>query len=214
MPVCAGALLSTNQYEGFKRLSDEDFMTEANAPAAKWKAEGDKLGGTVLYWEKNQRTDYDSGQPLVWDENAQKKTTADKCPQGKPLMQWVVTIQSEATGFTYEGLQYSRKELPDDDGKRSLYLHGAMKAAVVGAIRKAGGTGLESGAYIEITRTKDRKSDNPKYAPQHTHAVVWTPANRNSHATAQAAFNAPDPDAPADTDPWAKTDVPAEEPPW
>lgn len=191
----------------------DEFLDEGGAPHAKWKAVGDEVGGTVLFYEMKPVTDYDTGEELVWDKVLDKKIVASKAsPGSQPLEQLVMTIQSEATGFTYEGLQYTRKELPDDDGQRRLYVRGALKAAIVRAL-KSSQSKLESGAYVKITRTADKKSDNPKYADAHQYTATWTPARLNSHPTSQAnAFlGALDPGQPAaseaseagETDPWA-----------
>jgi hypothetical protein len=185
--------------------SPEDFLTGGGAPAAKWKDVGDKVGGTVLFYEMADRTDYDTGEILYWDAVANKKVVESKAsPGSKVLRQLVMTIQSEATGFTYEGLQYTRKELPDDDGQRRLFIMGALKEAVTKAL-KTGSFRLETGAYIEIERTADKPSTNPKYAPAHQYAVSWTPKTQNSHA-ASDFLSKPDADAapePSTEDPWA-----------
>lgn len=151
----------------FSTQAAENFLS-GGAPAAKWAKVGDTFEGTVLSWEMAQQTDYDSGEPAVWSD-------------GKPKMQLIITVQSEPTGFTYEGLRYDRVELPDDDGIRRLFVKAGLQSAFRLAKQKQK-FNLEAGALVKVTRTKDGPKSNPKYAAPHRYQVEWTPAAQNPKA--------------------------------
>lgn len=152
----------------------DPFSTDANAflaggaPGMKFPAEGHTDGGTIMSWEMAQKTDLETGEPKFWQD-------------GKPVMQLVITLQAEATGFKYEGNSYKKVAIPDDDGVRRLYVSGNLRNAVAAALKKAGGK-LEAGAYLEVTRGTDIAPTKKGYSGRHTFTAVWTPASQNARA--------------------------------
>ena len=119
-------------------------MTDANSwlmsgavPSAKFDAHGDTVKGTITETpELRQQTDFDSGDPLFWDD-------------GKPKMQLVVTLATDQRDPSN----------PEDEGTRRLYVKGKMQQAVASAIRKSGAKGLEVGGTLTIAYIGD---DEPK----------------------------------------------------
>lgn len=119
-------------------------MTDANSwlmggavPSAKFDAHGDTVKGTITETpELRQQTDFDSGDPLFWDD-------------GKPKMQLVVTLATDQRDPSN----------PEDEGTRRLYVKGKMQQAVASAIRKCGAKGLEVGGTLTIAYVGD---DEPK----------------------------------------------------
>lgn len=175
----------------FSNKAAESFL-EGGATAAKWPKVGYVVEGTVTDYSMAQQTDYDSGEPLFWNGNSrvEESKAVDK---SRPVMQMLLSLQGKPTGETWEGLQNTRKALPDDDGMRTAYVKGALQAALKDALRKAGSK-LEVGAYVRIERIADGPKSNPKFAAPHRYAAVWTPAAKNPEAVAE--FTQDDDDAP------------------
>ncbi len=179
--------------------------------AAKWPKEGAKVRGTVIGWspESFQQNDMKTGEPLFWEGKVKTKESDLKFEASKqnPCLQITIDLQCEVTGFTWESLQYVRKELPDDDGIRTMYVQGQLAKALSKARREAaqkyklGRTfaPLELGALCEVTRTKSVKFANDFFG--HTFTALWTPAANNPDHTDALMDKASE-------DPWA-TDSPA-----
>ena len=189
----------------------EEFLSGGGAPAAKWPKVGFVLGGTVLDWSMADQTDYDTSEVLYWDKINERKMLASQVDptsdQFVKMEQLIMTIQSEATGITWATLQNVETPIQDDDGKRRLFVKGALKAAVIQALQDSRGK-LEAGAYIEIERVADKPNANPKWGPAHQYKATWTPAEKNAKRTDDFLAK-PDPstgaapDNAADDNPWA-----------
>lgn len=164
----------------------ESFLS-GGAVAAKWPTVGYVVEGTILSYEMRQQTDYDSGELLFWDgkkrEIESKVSEATKADQSKRVMQLLVTVQGEPTYETWEGLQYTRVAIPDDDGQRTLYVKSGLQNAVAKALRDAKAK-PEANAFIRVERTADGQKSNPKYAAPHKYTVTWTPAAQNGRVAA------------------------------
>ena len=106
------------------------FLMGSGARTASLKQHGDRVWGTIMSAEKRQQTDFDSGQPLFWED-------------GKPRMQVAVTLLTEL------------HEDDDDDGLRTVYIKGEMQKAVRAAFAKAGVRGMEDGGKLLIEYTGD-----------------------------------------------------------
>lgn len=167
----------------------DSFMNSGSSIAAKWPREGFTFEGDVLSWgEPVQMTDIDSGEALYWEGN--KKVEESKVKNmrvAQPAMQLLIDVQGPATGITWETNQYIEKEVPDDDGVRTMYVHGELQKAIKKAMREAGAPGLEKMAHVKVTRTKSVKKPNGYYG--FTYEAVWTPAASNP-AAANAALDA------------------------
>lgn len=124
---------------------------------------GHSFTGTVLSWgEPFQQTNAETGDPLFFSDG---KT---------PRMQFPLTLATDARGkFNEDG---EPEDVPDDDGVRTLYVSNRRQKAIRDAIRKAGGTGLERGALLTITRIKPTGLKNKK---MYDYSAVWLPAAQN-----------------------------------
>jgi hypothetical protein len=116
-----------------QQLDPNDWLMSGGAKSAKFPEVGTVVKGTIVSPPTlSQQTDFTTGALKTWDDN-------------KPMMQLVVTIATDERD----------PDEPDDDGLRSLYVKGAMQAAVKDAIRKAGAKGLEVGGTIAVKYTGD-----------------------------------------------------------
>lgn len=200
--------------------SADDFLDGGASVAAKWPKEGFTVKGSVVGWSPVpfQQTDMKSGEPLFWEGKKKTKESDLKfeVSRSNPCMQITVDLQCEPTGVTWETNRYVRKEVPDDDGIRTVYVHGMLAKAISKARKQAAqqhklgraSAPLEVGALVEITRGDDVKMANDMYG--YTYSATWTPAASNpDHTDALAA---------AAEDPWSDNPTTAaaqeEEPPF
>lgn len=169
-------------------MSTDPFAAEANQflsgglTAAKFPTVGFVVEGTVTAFTLRQQSDYDSGEPKFWKD-------------GRPAMQLVVDLQSEATGKTWEGLRNVEKALPLDDGMRALYVRGNLQKALTAALRTARSP-FETGGHIRIERVADAPKVDRAKEPAHQYKVTWTPASKNASAAADFLSPASDEDNP------------------
>lgn len=178
------------------------FFNSGNT-AAKFPKDGFTVTGTVLGWQMRQQTHIDSREPL-WLYNG-ASVEESKIPEangvraritGNPrnrVMQMVIDLQCEPTFETYETNQYLRKELPEDDGVRSLFVKGQMKAVIGKEIQKAGHRVPEIGALLEVKRLRaERVGDGGKFT-KFVFAARYTVAAQNPNAAAVGAGVEDDP---------------------
>lgn len=172
------------------------FMSSGSSIAAKWPREGAEFEGEIIGWDGPvQMTHADSGEALYWEGN--KKTEESKVKNmnvAQPAMQLLVHVQGPATGITWETNQYIEKEVPDDDGVRTMYVHGELQKALKKAQREAGGAKMQRGAHVKVVRGKSVKKPNGYYG--YTYAAVWTPAEDNPAAAQKALDASGDPEEP------------------
>lgn len=196
--------------------SVEQFLSGGGAPGAKWPKVGDRFAGTVLDFSVQQQMDYDTGEALYFDRGTKSKYVQSQAPAGaEPMYQLEVTVQGPVTGMTWKGLQNTPVDLPDDDGKRRLFVRAALRGALLAALKDAGNAQIEIGGHVEIVRIADKPASNPKYGDAHQYEAVWTPARENPDR-AMAFLNtgsaedegAQEPPAAADDDPWAEKPEP------
>jgi hypothetical protein len=120
---------------------------------------GASITGTILDMKEVQRTNYDTKKPEFWDN-------------GDPKMQTRITLQTDLRD----------PSVPNDDGKRELYLDGRKKptdtgvksriCAVLDAVREAtGGTSIQRGGRLTVTWVSgmgfsgDPRNYTASYAP-------------------------------------------------
>ncbi|AXH46902.1 hypothetical protein I5G67_gp065 [Mycobacterium phage Aminay] len=128
------------------------FFAGGGAPTAKFKTIGDTVGGKIVEEPRiEQQRDYESGNPLTYDD-------------GNPRMQLVITVQTDLHDPT----------LNDDDGKRRLFVKGAMKAAIGQALKAAGAGGPEVGGELFVTYTHDGEQKNPRLSPPRQFTAKYT----------------------------------------
>src|SRR5688572_4563804 len=120
----------------------ESFMRGGGAPAAKWPEVGAHVKGTIVDFAMADQTDLESGERKFFDSVTRRVVVESKASEGsEPMKQLNVTLQCEATGFTYGGIGSTKKVvIPNDDGKRRIYVRGALRAAIIDAINQVGGT--------------------------------------------------------------------------
>src|SRR5437879_4969339 len=108
-------------------------LLETYAPSAKFPTKGTRVGGRVTRdAQEIQQRDFDSGEPLFWDD-------------GKARMQLVVTVAAGVKDATN----------PDDDGERSIFVKGQMLKATREACRRAKMTEIKRGDFYEVTYVDD-----------------------------------------------------------
>lgn len=169
------------------------FFSSGNT-AAKFPRDGFSVEGTVTGWRMLQQSDIDTRE-LLWMYNG-KQTPESQIPEANGvrarvtsdpkarIMQMVIDLQCEPTFVTYETLQYHEKELPEDDGMRSLYVKGNMRAVLGKKLQEAGHRVPEKGALLKITRLRaERVGDKGKFT-KYVFAAEYTPAAQNPHAAA------------------------------
>jgi hypothetical protein len=84
------------------------WLMGGSVPSAKFETHGDTVTGVITDTpEVRPQTDFDSGQPLFWDD-------------GKPKMQLVVTLATDQRDPANA----------DDDGTRRVYVKGKLQQAV------------------------------------------------------------------------------------
>lgn len=189
-------------------MDAERFLDGGSTVAAKWPKVGFEFDGTVIGWRGPvPQTDKDSGEPQFWEGKKKVKQSALKFPETSltnPALQLLIEFKCEPTFETWDSNQYVRRELPDDDGYRTMYVHGALQKAISKA-RKEAGTGgkpapLEEGARCQVIRLESVKMANDYFG--HQYAAKWTPAAQNPNFTKPAeAFMDKDPFGGGDGEP-------------
>jgi hypothetical protein len=138
-------------------------------------AVGTTRGGTIVDPPTlQQQTDFDSGEPLCWDD-------------GKPRMQLVVTVQTDLRDPSRE----------DDDGRRRFYVKGDLQYAVRDALKAAGAPGLEMGGSLYVTRTGRGEPKKRGAKGAWLHSARYVPAATNFMADSTPAAPAAAPQTPA-----------------
>ena len=129
-----------------------DWLMSGGAKSAKFPDIGTIVKGIITSPPTlSQQTDFTTGALKSWDD-------------GGPMMQLVVTISTDERD----------PETPDDDGLRSLYIKGALQAAVKDAIRKAGARGLEVGGTIAVKYVGDGVAKSRGMNPPKQFACQYT----------------------------------------
>ncbi|MEU0397970.1 hypothetical protein ABZ208_35495 [Streptomyces sp. NPDC006208] len=144
--------------------ADDFLMGGGGAPSAAFPSIGTTVAGCIT--EKptvEQQRDMSTGDKKFWND-------------GNPMMQLVVTVQTEQRDPSVE----------DDDGRRRIFVKGAMKNAIADAVRTAGAKGLEIGGTLTVTFTHELPPKQRGWSPPKQYAAQYVPA-------AQAELMAPVP---------------------
>jgi hypothetical protein len=132
--------------------------------SAKFPTIGYTMTGTIESFRMSQQTDYDTGEPLFWKN-------------GDPRKQLVITLQTDEEGsFDEDG---NPKEIPNDDGVRTLYVKGWLQKRLGKALKDANSE-LEPGGQITVKRIKNAPKTNLKFKAPYDFDVVYVPADKNS----------------------------------
>lgn len=182
----------------------EAFFSGGNI-AMKFPNVGHREEFNVLGWRMAQQSDMDTREPM-WLYNG-KSTREGAIPEANGvrarvtanpknrIMQMLIDVQlDEPTFLTWETNQYVEKQLEEDDGVRTVYVKGALKAAIGKALRDAGMKLPETGARGWIQRGKSTKT--PAGFAAYSYTAGFTPAAKNPKYTPPAAGES------ADDDPW------------
>lgn len=171
--------MTQNPFAPKQPVDDVDaFLMGGGGVSAKFPTVGHVVTGVITDKRVVQQRDYDDASKGLWWVGSKKTAVADSEAQAngyKPVMQAVLTLQCEPTGYTYDRAG-NKVELADDDGMRNLYVKGQMQKAISDAIRKAGAKGPEIGGRITVTYVGTGKQDNPKYNPPKVFTAEYTPA--------------------------------------
>ncbi|MFE5630634.1 hypothetical protein [Streptomyces sp. NPDC056543] len=144
--------------------ADDFLMGGGGAPTAKFPTPGTTLTGRITQKPTvEQQRDIKTGDAKFWSD-------------GNPMMQLVVTVQTELRDPTID----------EDDGRRRLFVKGVMKNAIADAVRLAGAKGLEVGGTLAVTYTHDGVAKQVGMSAPKQYTATYTPA-------AQAALHTPDP---------------------
>lgn len=148
------------------------LMGGGGAPTAKFPHIGTTVSGTITEPPQvQQQRDVQTGKEKFWQD-------------GNPMMQLVVTVQTDQRDPV----------LPEDDGRRRIFVKGQMKNAVQDAVKAVGGRGLEVGGHLAVTYTHDGQKSNPAFSAPKQFKAAYTPAaTKQLHAPDPAAAFAPPP---------------------
>lgn len=172
----------TTPQQPYQAPSADDFlMGGGGAPTAKFPTPGTTVTGRVTQKPTvEQQRDIKDNKLKFWND-------------GNPMMQLVVTLQTEERD----------PSIDEDDGRRRLFVKGAMKNAISDAVRNAGGRGLEVGGHLTVTYTHDGVAKDRGMSPPKQYTAQYIPAAAAElHAPAAPAAPAaqqytPPPAAPA-----------------
>ncbi|MEU8035690.1 hypothetical protein [Streptosporangium sp. NPDC049078] len=152
------------------QLDANAFLMGGGIPSAKFETIGATVGGRITCQpEVTQQTDLDTGEPKTWSD-------------GKPMMQLVVTVQTELRD----------PEVPDDDGQRKFYVKAKLLEAVRQAVRAAGAAGLEVGGTLTVQYVADGEAKKRGHNPPKIYAATYQrPTAVQANAFLQGAPAAP-----------------------
>lgn len=153
---------------------EEQFLMGGGGPPSaftKYDPPGTTVTGTITEKpELRQQTDPKDSSLKFWDD-------------GKPMMQLIVVIQT------------TKRDNPDDDGLRRLYVKGRLQKAVKEAVAKAGASFLEIGGTLSVTFTHEDEPKNKVLSGAKNYTAQYTLAAQNFLADEQAPAAPPAPPA-------------------
>ena|ERR1017187_47269 len=127
----------------------EDLLSGGGAPSAKFPTPGTTIKGVIEGIAYSQQTDLD-GTPKKWDD-------------GNPRMQYVVTLVTDERDA----------EIPDDDGKRRLFVKGQMLTAFRDAVKASGAKGDLTGGMLAVKYTEDGEQKRAGFNPPKLYAAQY-----------------------------------------
>jgi hypothetical protein len=150
-----------------------EFLNSGGVPPAKFETAGTTVTGKVLHAEKQQQREIATGKPKYWDDGTQRE-------------QLVVQLETSQRN----------PEIPDDDGRRALYVRGNMLKALRAALKRAGGR-LEAGGTLTVTYTGDGERTAAGFNPPKLYTVHYAPPAQSAVADMLGDTAAPGAPAPA-----------------
>lgn len=196
--------MTTAQQDPFsaETAAAAQFLGGGGMTAAKFPENGFKVEGTITAFRMAQRTHIDSGEPLFWEgkkpvEQSKLKFSSSATDANR-VMQLILELQCEPTGVTWETNRYIKKELPDDDGMRALYISSPeLQKAVGKALTEKGLRAPEVGGYLEVVKTGEQRIEGSSFT-KFLYAARYTPASENSKAAENFFADGQNASAPAD----------------
>jgi len=162
--------------------SADEFLMGGGIPAASFPTIGTTVEGEIVEPPRvEQQRDLTTGEAKYWAD-------------GSPMLQLRVVIQTGQIDTS----------IPDDDGRRTLYVRGNMLRAVRQAVRTAGARGLEVGGRLKVTYSGDGEPTKRGFNPPKLYEASYTPPSAAAanallmgDTTSPATPQAPAPAAPA-----------------
>jgi hypothetical protein len=140
-----------------RKQDPNDFLMGGSVPSASFLKIGDSVTGVVCEPPTlQQQRDMDTGELKAW-------------PDGNPMMQLVVTLQTDELD----------EKIEDDDGRRRIYVKFNMRKAVADAVRKAKAKALEVGGNLTVTYTSDGQPTGRAKSPPKFYTAVYVPPAAN-----------------------------------
>lgn len=133
--------------------SADEFLMGGGIPAAAFPTIGTVVEGEIVEPPRvEQQRDLTSGEAKYWAD-------------GSPMLQLRVVIQTGQIDTS----------ILDDDGRRTLYVRGAMLKAVRQAVRAARAKGLEVGGRLTVTYSGDGEPTKRGFNPPKLYVADYTP---------------------------------------
>lgn len=132
----------------------DDLFAGGGAPAAKFAKIGDSITGVITNAEARQQTDFDSGEPLTWDN-------------GDPRMEVVLTLSTTLRD----------PDIEDDEGERRVFCRGQMLTAMRQAVKKAKDKKPRIGGRITVTYSEDGEAKKKGFNAPKLFTVAYEPPN-------------------------------------
>ncbi|WP_030248235.1 hypothetical protein [Streptomyces sp. NRRL S-455] len=157
------------------------FLSGEKKVGAKFPKVGHVVAGTITDWRMAQQTDNETRELLFWQGKKPTPQSQLTIPteSARPVEMMVIELQCEPTGVTWEGKDYEEVQLPEDDGKRTLYVSNTKIKALADALKQAGMQLPEVGGYLEMARGKSVKAPGAKF-PSQSFTARYTPADKNT----------------------------------
>lgn len=141
-----------------------DFLMGGGAVSAKFDQKGTMIQGEIVSSEVRQQTEYKTKEPMVWKD-------------GSPRMQLVVTVQT------------AEFEDAEDDGRRRVFVKGAMAAAVRSAVLEAGERGIANGGKLAVKYTGDGIAEGGMNPPKQYQVWYQPPVHQQTGEGDENPFN-------------------------
>lgn len=162
-------------------FSDEaaQAFLQGSSTAAKWPKIGYVVEIEIEDYRMAQQRHYDLNEPLFWAGKKQvpESQAVDKSDNAR-VMQLIIEGKGEPTGETWKGLQNTRVALPEDDGRRVMYVKANLQRAIAKAFKDAGVKLSDAkGARLRVERIADVPNPDSKKQDAHDFRAVLTPAD-------------------------------------
>jgi hypothetical protein len=128
-----------------------DLIESGGISPAKFETVGAAITGTVVDAEVQQQREINTGKPKFWDDGTPRRQ----------IVAYVDTAQRDP-------------QIPDDNGRRALYIRGNMLKALRTALRLADAQ-LAEGGILTVTYTGDGERTKTGFNPPKEYKVTYAP---------------------------------------